>query len=148
MHARILTLVVICFSLVVVAAAQEQSQGSFQGPNQIGSVDNQGIRNYLLGPGDLIDVRVFGQPDLNAIAEVDSEGNISSLPFLESPVRARCRTEKEVQKDIATAYGKYLKSPQVSVRITERKSRPPATVFGAVRQATRVQMQRKVDSMN
>ena len=141
MHARILTLILICLSLAVVAAAQEQSQGSFQGPNQIGSVDNQGIRNYLLGPGDLIDVRVFGQPDLNAIAEVDSEGNISSLPFLESPVRARCRTEKEVQKDIATAYGKYLKSPQVSVRITERKSRPPATVFGAVRQATRVQMQ-------
>jgi polysaccharide export outer membrane protein len=124
--------------------AQEQSQGSFQGPNQLGSVDNQGVRNYLLGPGDLVDVRVFGQPDLNAIAEVDSEGNISSLPFLEAPVRARCRTEKDVQKDIATAYGKYLKNPQVSVRITERKSRPPATVFGAVRQATRVQMQRKV----
>jgi polysaccharide export outer membrane protein len=37
-----------------------------------------------------------------------------------------------------------LKNPQISVRITERKSRPPATVFGAVRQATRVQMQRKV----
>ena len=67
--------------------AQEQNQGSFQGPNQIGSVDNQGIRNYLLGPEDLIDVRVFGQPDLNAIAEVDSEGNISSLPFLETPIR-------------------------------------------------------------
>jgi polysaccharide export outer membrane protein len=144
MHARILTLIVICFCLAVVAVAQEQSQGSFQGPNQIGSVDNQGIRNYLLGPGDVVDVRVFGQPDLNAIAEVDSEGNISSLPFLEAPVRARCRTEKDVQKEIATAYGKYLKNPQVSVRITERKSRPPATVFGAVRQATRVQMQRKV----
>ena len=49
-----------------------------------------------------------------------------------------------MQKDIAAAYAKYLKNPQVSVRITERKSRPPATVFGAVRQATRVQMQRKV----
>ncbi|MGI8918675.1 MAG: polysaccharide biosynthesis/export family protein [Pyrinomonadaceae bacterium] len=141
---RIFALAVICFSLPIVASAQEQNQGSFNGPNQIGSVDNQGIRNYLLGPGDLIDVRVFGQQDLNAIAEVDSEGNISSLPFLETPIRARCRTEKEVQKDIASAYAKYLKNPQISVRITERKSRPPATVFGAVRQATRVQMQRKV----
>ena len=123
---RILSLAVMCFSLTIVAMAQEQNQGSFQGPNQIGSVDNQGIRNYLLGPGDLIDVRVFGQPDLNAIAEVDSEGNISSLPFLEIPIRARCRTEKDVQKDIAAAYSKYLKNPQISVRITERKSRPPA----------------------
>ena len=108
------------------------------------AIDSQGIRNYLLGPGDTLDVRVFGQSDLNAIVEVDSDGNISSLPFLESPIPAKCRTEKEVQKDIVKAYGKFLKNPQVSVRIAERKSRQPATVFGAVRQPTRVQMQRKV----
>src|SRR5712664_3279762 len=108
------------------------------------SVDNQGIRNYLLGPGDTLDVRVFGQPDLNAIVEVDSDGNISSLPFLESPIPAKCRTDKDIQKDIIKAYAKYLKNPQVSVRVAERKSRQPATVFGAVRQPTRVQMQRKV----
>jgi polysaccharide export outer membrane protein len=87
---------------------------------------------------------VFGQPDLNTIAEVDSDGNISSLPFLETPIKAKCRTEKEVQKDISLAYSKYIKNPQISVRITERKSRQPATVFGAVRQPTRIQMQRKV----
>jgi polysaccharide export outer membrane protein len=108
------------------------------------AIDTQGIRNYLLGPGDTLDVRVFGQNDLNSVVEVDSDGNISSLPFLESPIPAKCRTEKEVQKDIIKAYAKYLKNPQVSVRISERKSRPPATVFGAVRQPTRVQMQRKV----
>jgi len=112
-------------------------------PEQSG-VDNQGIRNYLLGPGDRLDVRVFGQSDLNAIVEVDSDGNISSLPFLESPIPAKCRTDKQVQKDIAKAYAKYLKNPQVSVQIAERKSRQPATIFGAVRQPTRVQMQRKI----
>jgi len=32
----------------------------------------------------------------------------------------------------------------VSVRVSERNSRQPATVFGAVRQATRVEMKRKV----
>jgi len=78
------------------------------------------------------------------LVEVDSDGNISSLPFLESPIPAKCRTEKQVQKDIAKFYGKYIKNPQVSVRVSERKSRQPATVFGAVRQPTRVQMQRKV----
>jgi len=76
--------------------------------------------------------------------EVDSDGNITSLPFLESPIPAKCRSEKEVQKDIATAYAKYLKNPQVSVRIAERKSRPPATVTGAVKQPTRVIMLRRV----
>ncbi len=130
----------VCFSSIV--HPQEPSTGS--NGSSSGAVDNQGVKNYLLGPGDVIDVRVFGQPDLNATAEVDSDGNISSLPFLEKPIAAKCRTEKDVQKDIATAYGKYIKGPQVSVRITERKSRQPATVFGAVRQPTRLVMVRKV----
>jgi polysaccharide export outer membrane protein len=136
----------ICFGSVVCAQEQSQSQPAPQTAPSAGpaSVDTQGVKNYLLGPGDVIDVRVFGQPDLNAVAEVDSDGNISSLPFLETPIRAKCRTEKDVQKDIAAAYAKYLKGPQVSVRITERKSRQPATIFGAVRQPTRLIMVRKV----
>jgi polysaccharide export outer membrane protein len=121
------------------APSQEASQAS-----QASTVDNQGIRNYLLGPGDMVDVRVFGQPDLNAVVEVDSDGNISSLPFLESPIPAKCRTDKEIQKDIAKAYAKYLKNPQVSVRISERKSRQPATVNGAVRMPNRFLMQRSL----
>ena len=131
--------------LITPSLALGQDNAPPQSPGSgAGGVDNQGIRNYLLGPGDMLDVRVFGQPDLNAIVEVDSEGNISSLPFLEAPIPAKCRNEKDVQKAIAKAYEKYLKKAQVSVRITERKSRPPATIWGAVRQATRVQMQRKV----
>lgn len=139
-----LSLLTLILTTSVIGKAQEAVTPAQLPPTQSPGIDNQGIRNYLLGPGDIVDVRVFGQPDLNAIAEVDSDGNISSLPFLEAPIPARCRTEKEIQKDIATAYGKYLKNPQVSVRLMERKSRQPATVFGAVRQATRIQMQRKV----
>src|SRR5207244_11061882 len=128
------------------ATVQSQNPRQTQRPvkaQQTPAVDNQGIRNYLRGPGDVLDVRVFGQPELNSVVEVDGDGNISSLPFIEAPIPAKCRTEKEVQKEIATAYGKYIKNPQISVRITERKSRQPATVIGAVRQPTRIQMLRK-----
>ena len=137
--------IVACLILVATSHAQEpvQQQESAPAVSQTPGLDNQGIRNYLLGPGDVLDVRVFGQ-DLTTTAEVDSDGNISSLPFLEKPIPAKCRTEKQVQKDIATAYSKFINSPQVSVRIVGRNSRQPAVVFGAVRQATRVQMQRKV----
>ncbi len=107
-------------------------------------MDIQGIKTYLLGPGDVVDVRVFGQPELSSSAQVDSDGNLSALPFLETPIRAKCRTDKDVQKDITLAYAKFINNPQVSVRISERNSRQPATVFGAVRQATRVEMKRKV----
>ncbi len=133
--------IVACLILVATSHAQEpvqQQESAAPAVSQTPGLDYQGIRNYLLGPGDVLDVRVFGQD------EVDSDGNISSLPFLEKPIPAKCRTEKQVQKDIAAAYSKFINSPQVSVRIVGRNSRQPAVVFGAVRQATRVQMQRKV----
>ena len=122
--------------------AQEPASGPL--PTSGPSVDMQGIRGYLLGPGDVLDVRVFGQSDLNSIVEVDAEGNISSLPFLEAPVRAQCRTDKEVQLDITKAYAKYIRNPQVSVRISERKSRQPATISGAVKNPMQVVMMRRV----
>ena len=125
------------------ALAQEPAQGPVLGSTGA-SLDSQGIRNYLLGPGDVLDVRVFGQSDLSSQVEVDADGNISSLPFLERPIRAQCRTDREVQKDIATAYAKYIKNPQVSVRVTERKSRQPATVSGAVKMPMQVTMMREV----
>ncbi|HWN09987.1 MAG TPA: polysaccharide biosynthesis/export family protein [Pyrinomonadaceae bacterium] len=138
----VLIAVLVSLTLPTMVVTQEQSSSS---PSQASNgVDLQGVKNYLLGPGDVLDVRVFGQPDLNSVVEIDSDGNVSSLPFLEAPIPAKCRTEKEVQKEIAKAFSKYIKNAQVSVRTAERKSRQPATVFGAVRQPTRVQMQRKV----
>lgn len=132
-------------SLAMFAYAQEpQQQSSTPAPQGPSSLDVQGIKSYLLGPGDVLDVRVFGQPELSSSVQVDSDGNLSSLPFLEKPILAKCRTDKEVQKDITIAYSKFINNPQVSVRISERNSRQPATVFGAVRQPTRVEMKRKV----
>jgi polysaccharide export outer membrane protein len=134
-------------SLAMFAYAQEpqQQQSSSQPPaGQSSALDIQGSKAYLLGPGDVVDVRVFGQPELSSNAQVDSDGNLSSLPFLEKPIAAKCRTDKDVQKDITLAYSKFINNPQVSVRISERNSRQPATVFGAVRQPTRVEMKRKV----
>ncbi len=139
---RILLITIVSLVAVLSVLAQEQSQ--VPTPSQSPAIDLQGVRNYLLGPGDVLDVRVFGQSDLNTLAEIDGDGNISSLPFLEKPIRAQCLTEKEVQKAIATAYAAYIKNPQVSVRIAQRNSRPPATLYGAVRNPMLVTMMRRV----
>jgi polysaccharide biosynthesis/export protein len=128
----------------VYAQESQPQQTSAPPASQSPGLDIQGIKTYLLGPGDVVDVRVFGQPELSSTAQVDGDGNLSALPFLETPIRAKCRTDKDVQKDIQLAYAKFINNPQVSVRISERNSRQPATVFGAVRQATRVEMKRKV----
>src|SRR5829696_1746744 len=121
----------------------QQTNGPSVSPSS--GLDIQGSKAYLLGPGDVLDIRVFAQPELSTSnAQIDSDGNLSSLPFLETPIPAKCRTDKQVQKDIAAAYAKFINNPQVSVRIAERNSRQPATVFGAVRQSARVEMKRKV----
>jgi polysaccharide export outer membrane protein len=98
---------------------------------------------YLLGPGDVLEIRVFGQIDLNANAQVDSDGNLSSLAFLD-PIPAKCRTARAVQKDIAVAYARLIKDPQVSVRVLERNSRQPASVSGAVRQGGKFPLERRM----
>jgi polysaccharide biosynthesis/export protein len=140
-----LVLAIVCACLLAgLVQAQDPQPQSPAPPQEAPGLDIQGIKNYLLGPGDVLDVRVFGQPELSSTVQVDSDGNLSSLPFLETPVKAKCRSDKEVQKDIAIAYAKFINNPQVSVRISERNSRQPATVFGAVRQPTRVEMKRKV----
>jgi polysaccharide biosynthesis/export protein len=148
MRVKLLFVTVCVMACIVGVLAQTPQQEPQQAPSpgvgQSSPLDLQGLKGYLLGPGDVVEVRVFGQSDLNSTAQVDSEGNLSSLPFLEEPIPAKCRSEKAVQKDIATAYSKFINNPQVSVRITERNSRQPATVFGAVRQSTRVEMKRKV----
>jgi polysaccharide export outer membrane protein len=144
---QFLVLVIGFVLMVGVVQAQEQSQQPSTPTvtqQQSPDLDIQGIKTYLLGPGDVLDIRVFGQPDLSSSVQVDGDGNLSSLPFLEAPINAKCRTDKDVQKEIAAAYSKFINNPQVSVRISERNSRQPATVFGAVRQPTRVEMKRKV----
>ena len=130
-----LSIVVACVMLGSVQAQQSQGKAQKSKPAK------QVSQPYLLGPGDIVEVKVFGQ-DLSSTAQVDADGNLSSLPFLD-PIPARCRTERELQKDIAVAYSRLIKDPQVSVRIAERNSRPPASVSGAVRQSGKVSMLRK-----
>jgi polysaccharide export outer membrane protein len=100
-------------------------------------------QGYLLGPGDVLEIRVFGQHDLNSTVQVDSDGNLSSLPFLD-PIAAKCRTERAVQKDIAAAYTRLIKDPQVSVQVVARNSRQPASISGAIRQAGKIPMERRM----
>jgi polysaccharide export outer membrane protein len=148
MSKTLLIVIVALIGLPFLAIAQTQSQP--QGGGNVGDfqansgIDNQGIRRYRVGPGDLLDVRVFGQPDLNGQYEVDDDGNISSLPFIEDPIPAKCRNEKDIQKAITDAYSKYIVKPRVSVRVLERRSRQPAVVFGAVRMPSRVAMNRRL----
>src|SRR5262245_29589131 len=110
----LLAIAFVCVLAGAVYAQETPQPEQTSAPPPSPGLDIQGLRTYLLGPGDVVDVRVFGQPELSAQAQVDSDGNLSALPFLEAPIRAKCRTDKEVQKDIQIAYAKFINNPQVS----------------------------------
>lgn len=137
-------LAVCCAAVVAVAqdGGAPVSQGAVVNTSSPGVPDARD-RKYLLGPGDVLDLRVYNEPQFNGPLVVDDEGKVS-VPFIDTPIAAQCRTDREIRADVITALSKYLNKPQVNLRLTEAKSRPPAIVFGAVRSPQRVQMMRKV----
>ena len=146
MKVKSVLLVLALCSLASVAAAQDSGGSAPQTPSvssSAPSLDSMGVKKYLLGPGDMLDLRVYNEPQFNGPLVVDDEGNVA-IPFIEAPIRAQCRSDREIKIDVVKALSRYLNKPQVSLRLTEAKSRPPAIVYGAVRSPQRVQMQRRV----
>lgn len=97
---------------------------------------------YLIGPGDEITGKVLGEPQFDFVATVDENGQIQ-VPFSEAPVIAKCQSERGLRKEVNDLLAKYLRNPQLSLRVTERKSRPPATIYGEVRTPQQVVLMRK-----
>ncbi|MEJ7578719.1 MAG: polysaccharide biosynthesis/export family protein [Pyrinomonadaceae bacterium] len=150
-----ISLVFACAVGTTVALAQTQQGGTPQpsdstttaGNNSstspASSMEQMGVGNYLLGPGDVLSLRVFRYQQFDGDVEVDSTGAIE-IPLVDQPIIARCRRAQDVQREIAEALKKYIRNPQVSLRVKERRSRPNAVVAGAVRSPQQFQMLRRV----
>lgn len=97
---------------------------------------------YLLGVGDVLQLKVYGEPQFDGDLTVEEDGTIS-VPFAEAPIPARCRKVNAVRKDVTEALATIIKKPRVDLRVKERTSRRPAIVYGAVRTPMQYQMQRR-----
>jgi polysaccharide export outer membrane protein len=98
---------------------------------------------YRIGPGDVLDIRVYNRPQLSRDA-VRVEGNgMFRMPLIETEIQASCLTEGELAKEIATRYAKYYRNLQVDVFIKEYHSRQVA-IIGAVNDQSRFELQRRV----
>ena len=75
--------------------------------------------DLMLGPGDLIDLRVFGVPDLNATTRIGSNGD-ASLPLI-GVTHIAGLTLEQAQTVVTKKYvaGGFLRDPQVSILIRE-----------------------------
>ena len=77
--------------------------------------------DYEVGPGDVIEVSVYGNDDLSRIPTVSTSGAIS-LPLI-GEVQVAGLTIAEVQRKITNLLEKdYLVKPQVEVKVREYQS--------------------------
>lgn len=148
---NLLLLLSLCCALAATVSAQDSTSGGSApqtgmvnaGGSGVSAPEAAGVKKYLLGPGDVLDLRVYNEPQFNGLLVVDDEGKVA-VPFVDEPMTAQCRNDREVKADIVKALEKFLKRPQVSLRVTDMKSRPAAVVYGAVRNPTAFDMRRRV----
>jgi len=90
---------------------------------------------YVIGPNDVLGIKVLGEADLSGTYSVDSDGTIR-FPFLDRvPVGGKTVQEIEFALTKMLADG-FLNRPQVSVVITSYRSRS-IYVLGEVRNPAR-----------
>ena len=108
------------------AGAQGAPGAMVQGPGLAGlGVD------YRISPNDLLEVEVYGVPDLKRTVRVNSSGLVS-LPLV-GQVSLGGLTAEQAEARLAQVYGdKYLQNPQVSIFIREFTTQR-ITMEGAVR---------------
>jgi polysaccharide export outer membrane protein len=68
---------------------------------------------YLIGPGDTLDVFVWRQPDLSIKVPVRPDGRIST-PLVEDLV-AVGKTPSQLAREIESVLSEYIRSPEVNV---------------------------------
>ena len=82
--------------------------------------------DYLIGPGDTLQIFVWRNPDLTITVPVRPDGKIST-PLVEDMV-AVGKTPTRLARDIEQALAVYVKSPEVNVIVTV-----PASVFSQIK---------------
>ena len=82
--------------------------------------------DYLIGPGDTLQVFVWRNPDLSVTVPVRPDGKVST-PLVED-MPAVGKTPSALARDIETALSQYVKTPQVNVIVTI-----PVSVFSQVK---------------
>jgi polysaccharide biosynthesis/export protein len=76
--------------------------------------------NYMIGPGDTLQIFVWRNPELTATIPVRPDGKIST-PLVEDMV-AVGKSPSELARNIEVQLAEYVRSPQVNVIVTQSVS--------------------------
>ena len=78
-----------------------------------GELDEQARDSYIIGPGDGLQVFVWGHQDLTTSIQVRPDGMIST-PLVED-IQAAGKTPTELARDMETVLSEFVRSPTVTI---------------------------------
>jgi polysaccharide export outer membrane protein len=122
-------LIVGLLGCTLMAAAQDPPKPSAPPQN----APEEFVRAYRIGPGDLLELKVFEVDQLSQTVRVSEDGSIT-LPLLGQIQIQGLTQEGVVQKLSYLLQAKYVKNPQVTIFIKEYRNQQVAVV-GAVQKA-------------
>lgn len=73
--------------------------------------------NYIVGPGDNLNIIVWRNPELSMSVPVRPDGKVAT-PLVDELV-AQGKTSQEIARDVEKALGKYVRDPVVTVIVTD-----------------------------
>ncbi|MEO8996470.1 MAG: XrtA/PEP-CTERM system exopolysaccharide export protein [Nitrosospira sp.] len=79
--------------------------------------DKHLAHDYLIGPGDNVDIIVWRNPEVSMAVPVRPDGKITT-PLVED-LPASGKTSTQLARDIEEALSKYIQQPVVTVVVTE-----------------------------
>lgn len=126
--------------LLILAVAVCFSQATFP---QAVPAEADTKKGYLIGPGDVISIKALGEPSFDVEAMTVDEDGMIQIPYSDLPLIAKCKTERGLQAEVVQAWSKYLRKPEINLRVTQRNSRPPVSIYGEVRSPGPVALTRK-----
>jgi polysaccharide export outer membrane protein len=88
--------------------------------------ENKVGADYIIGPGDTLQVFVWRNPELTTIVPVRPDGKVST-PLVEDMV-AVGKSPSQLARDIEGVLAEYVRSPQVNVIVTQ-----PVSTFSQVK---------------
>lgn len=74
------------------------------------------MHDYVLGPGDTININVWRNPEVSQTVPVRPDGKIT-MPLVED-LQASGKTATQLARDIEHILGKYIQQPVVTVTVT------------------------------
>lgn len=114
---RILAILIASALVPLVSWAQAETPAAEALQTPAPSSDSQ----YIIGPGDMLQIFVWRNPELSATIPVLPDGKIS-MPLVDN-MQAVGKTPSKLAQDIESVLGEFVRSPRVNVIVTQPVSR-------------------------